>query len=47
MGMSSLEGVLLLEVFLCVLAFAVAVSYRFRRNSPTYDPKKKRQVPTL
>ncbi len=37
--MVSVEYVLLLEAFLCVLASAIAVSYRYRRNSASYNPK--------
>ncbi len=37
--MASVEYALLLEVFLCVLASAIAASYRYRRNNASYNPK--------
>jgi type IV secretory pathway VirB2 component (pilin) len=38
--MASVDGLLLLAALLCVLQFAVAVSYRFRRSHPSYHPAK-------
>jgi hypothetical protein len=34
--MASVDELLLLAALLCVLQFAVAVSYRFRRSRPSY-----------
>jgi len=38
--MALVDVLLLLAALLCVLQFAMAVSYRFRRSRPSYRPAK-------